>query len=84
MEPAAGIFPHSRIHFVGGPKSELEKRRILIEQFRDALARKEAPEFVLAILAGLAAAFAQNVFFLPRSRRNVRGVDLQQEQSSGP
>ncbi len=51
------------VHFVGGPKLDLEKRRTGIEQPADALAREQSTHLVLAILAGFAAALAQNAFF---------------------
>jgi hypothetical protein len=51
------------IHFVGGPKSDLEKLRVRIEQTCDALARDQTPELMLALLAGFATAFAQLLFF---------------------
>ena len=51
------------IHFVGGPKLEFEKGRTGIEQLADPLAREQSTHLVLPVLAGLAAAFAQNVLF---------------------
>ena len=61
--PAAGMLPHCSIHFVGGPKPEFEEGRTLDRAAGDALAREQTSHLVLAILAGFAAAFAQNGFF---------------------
>ncbi len=58
-----GNFPPLFVHAECGPKSDFEKRRVLVEQLRDALAGKETSEFVLTFLACFAATFAQLRFF---------------------
>ena len=63
-----GNFPPLFIHLIGGPKPDLEKRRAFIKKLRDSFARKKTPEFVLPLLPGFAAAFAQHRFFIGNCR----------------
>src|SRR5204862_1337969 len=72
------------VHFVSGPKSNFEKRRILIEQLTDPFPRQQSPHLVLAFLSGLAAAFTKRRLFASdrgatlaqtfRRRRNWRSA----------
>jgi hypothetical protein len=53
------------VHLVGGPEPNFEKWRVFVEQPTDAFSREQSSHFVLAILPGFAAAFAEGCFFSP-------------------
>src|SRR5262249_5569933 len=63
-----GNFSPLLVHLVSGPKADLEKWRVLIEQKTKPLAHRQASHFALTLVPGLTAPFTKNCFLLRNGR----------------
>ena len=66
--PRGGNVSPLLVHFVSRPEPDLEKLRVFVKQKTDAFSRRQSPHLALTFMAGFAAAFAQNGFFLQNCR----------------
>src|SRR2546428_13990225 len=74
--PNLFVMPHTRarlrrwnlsplfVHFVSRPETDLENRRVLVEEVIQPFAHRQPPHFTLALVPGLAPTLAQSGLLL--------------------